>query len=83
MSLSEIEAELERLAPDELRDLAMKSYQAFLAKEAECSPPNECDESDPRLLAALDDATARADMKRGEGCSAQDVRAQLAAWISK
>jgi hypothetical protein len=60
MSLADIEAELERLGPDELRRLAVKSWTAFVEKERRLDGVNECDESDPLLLAALDEAIAKA-----------------------
>jgi hypothetical protein len=60
MSLAEIEAELEQLGPDELRQLAVKSWTTFVRMERRMDGVNECDESDPRLLAALDEAIAKA-----------------------
>jgi len=33
MSMTEIESELDRMTPDELRRLALKSWSAFVAKE--------------------------------------------------
>ena len=61
MSFAEIEAQLERLTPDELRRLALKSWSAFVAKEGLSEDANQCDEDDPDLLAALDEAVAQAD----------------------
>lgn len=58
MSLAEIEAELDKLDPDELRQLALKSWTAFVKKEGRTDGANECDESDPRRLTALDEAIA-------------------------
>jgi hypothetical protein len=77
MSFTEIEAELDRLEPDELRRLAMKSWTAFVRKEGRTDGANECDESDPRLLTALDEAIAKADAAPGRGHSGCDVRARL------
>jgi len=34
ISIGEIEAELEKLAPEDLRRLALKSWKAFVAKES-------------------------------------------------
>jgi hypothetical protein len=56
MSFAEIEAELDKLDPDELRQLALKSWTAFVQKEGRTDGANECDECDPRLLAELDEA---------------------------
>jgi hypothetical protein len=56
MSLAEIEAELDQLGPDELRRLALKSWTTFVEKERRTDGANECDEDDPRFLAALDEA---------------------------
>ena len=83
MSFAEIEVELERLGPGELRRLALKSWTAFVQKENRGQGVNECDESDPGLLAALDEAIAGADANPGEGHSGDQVRARLKEWISK
>jgi hypothetical protein len=61
MSYAEIESELEKLTPDELRRLAVKSWSTFVEKEGVQGATNECDEDDPQLLAALDKAVERAD----------------------
>lgn len=83
MSLLEIEAELKNLTPDELRDLALKSWTAFAAKEGQTSGSNQCDEDDPALLAALDKAIAEAEARPGEGSSGEEVRSRITQWISK
>ncbi len=83
MSLPEIEAELENLTPDELRDLALKSWTAFAEKEGQTRGSNECEEDDPALLAALDAAIAEAKARPGEGSSGEEVRSRVAQWISK
>lgn len=83
MSLTEIEAELSRLRPEELRDLALKSWKAFVEKERRQNGVNECDEDDPRLLAALDEALAKADATPGQGHSASDLRAKLNEWSTR
>jgi hypothetical protein len=83
MSLAEIEAELDKLGPDDLRRLAIKSWAAFRQKEGRTGGANECDESDPRLLTALDEALAGADATSGQGHSGSQVRARLSEWIPK
>ena len=83
MSFAEIEAELDRLGPEDLRRLAIKSWAAFVRKAGRTDGANECDESDPRLLAALDEAIAGADATLGQGHSGSQVRARLNEWISK
>ena len=83
MSYAEIEAELDKLETDELRRLALKSWTAFVQKAGRTDGANECDESDPRLLAALDEAIALADATPGEGQSGSQVRVRLNEWISK
>jgi hypothetical protein len=83
MSLIEIEAQLDNLTPDELRDLALKSWIAFVAKERGSAGQNECEEDDPQLLAALDEALEKAGATPGQGFSANEVRARLSEWTSK
>ena len=83
MSLAEIEAELDKLGAEDLRRIALKSWTAFLQKEGRTEGANECEESDPRLLAALDEAIAGADATPGQGHSGNEVRARLNEWISK
>jgi hypothetical protein len=83
MSLAEIEAELENLRPEELRDLALKSWNAFLEKAGRAPHTNECSEDDPALLAALEAALGEAEAARAPGCSAAEVRARLNTWTSK
>jgi len=83
MSLAEIEAELDKLGPDELRSLALKSWSAFVEKEGSASGTNECREDDPTLMAALDEAISRADATPERGYSASEVREQLSKWTSK
>jgi len=81
MSLIEIEKALDRLTPDELRRLAIRSWSAFLASEADAD--HFCDEDDPELLSALDQAIVKANATPAEGLGADEVRARLNAWISK
>jgi hypothetical protein len=83
MSLIEIEAQLDKLTPDELRHLALKSWTAFVEKEGGSEGQNECDEDDPQLLVALDEAIEKANATRGKGRSANEVRARLSEWTSK
>lgn len=83
MSYAEIEAELDRLDSDELRRLALKSWRAFVQKEGGAAGANECDENDPVLLSALDDAIDRADRTPGQGISGRQLRESLDEWISK
>jgi hypothetical protein len=83
MSLAEIEAELAKLSPDELRRLALESWRAFVEKAGDVGAAGECDEDDPHLLAALDDAVAKADAAAGAGWSSSDVRTRLAQWTSR
>ena len=64
MSLAEIEAELGKMTPDELRHLALKSWTTFMEKEA--GTANECGEDDPQVLAALDEAIEKADASPSE-----------------
>ena len=78
----EIEAELENLTSQELRRLALKSWSAFVAKEAGLEMGNECSETDPQLLAALDEALEKA-ASNPNGFSGNEVRARLRTWISK
>jgi hypothetical protein len=82
MSLVEIEAELDQLGPDDLRHIALKSWRAFVEKEQRQHGVNECDEDDPRLLAAVDEAIAQADATPGQGRSASEVRARLTQWTT-
>ena len=83
MSFAEIEAELDKLTPEELRRLAMKSWTAFVAKEGMPESAHVCDEDDPQLLAALDEAVAKADAAPGKGCSGSEALARLREWTSK
>jgi hypothetical protein len=83
MSFSEIEAELNKLEPDELRRLALMSWTTFVQKEGRTDGINECDENDSSLLTALDEAIAKADATPGEGNAGSQVRARLNEWISK
>ncbi len=83
MSFAEIEAELQHLTPDELRELALRSWTAFAEKEGRSSASNECSEDDPALLAALDEAIESADARPGQGSSGEEIRARIGRWISK
>ena len=81
MSLAEIEAELGRMTPDELRRLALKSWTTFVEKEG--GPANECSEDDPQVLAALDEAIQRADATPRREYSGNEVRSRLSKWTSR
>jgi hypothetical protein len=83
MSLIEIEAQLDKLRPEELRRLALKSWTAFVEKEGGLQGQNECDEDDPQLLAALDEAIEKANATPEQGRSANEVRARLSEWTSR
>jgi hypothetical protein len=83
MSLIEIEAQLDKLTPEELRQLALKSWSAFVEKERDSETQNECEEDDPQLLAALDEAIEKANTSPGQGLSANEVRARLSEWTSR
>ena len=83
MSLAEIEAELEQLGPDDLRRLALKSWTTFVEKEGRAEGTNICDEDDPLLLAALDEAIARANATPGQGHTAEQLRARIGEWTTK
>jgi hypothetical protein len=75
-----IEAELDKLTPEELRRLALRSWRVV---EKEGTIAHECDEDDPCLLASLDEAIAAAEAERGKGQTADEVRARSRQWISK
>ena len=83
MSLAEIEAELGNMTPDELRRLALKSWTAFVEKEAGTGATSECSEDDPQLLAALDEAIQKADAAPQRGHSGDEVRSRLSKWTSR
>jgi hypothetical protein len=51
-----------------------------MEKERRQSGINECDESDPRLLAALDEAIAKADATPGRGHTGHELLARLNEW---
>jgi hypothetical protein len=83
MSLTEIEAALDKLTPDELRRLAVRSWSAFMAREGDADHFCDDDEDDPELLSALDRAVAKADASPAQGLAADEVRTRLDAWISR
>jgi hypothetical protein len=83
MSLIEIESQLDKLTPDELRQLALKSWMAFVEKETGSEGQNECEEDDPQLLAALDEAIEKAGVAQSKEYSANEVRARLSEWTSR
>ena len=81
MSLAEIEAELGKMTPDELRRLALKSWTAFVEKESGAA--NESSEDDPQLLAALDEAIEKAEGVPQRGHSGSEVRSRLSKLTSR
>lgn len=83
MSLAEIEAELGKLTPQELRQLALKSWSAFVEKESRPDGAHQCSEDDPELLAALDDTIERVDATPQQGCSGSEARSRLGKWTSR
>lgn len=82
MSFTEIEAQLDKLTSDELRLLALRSWSAFVAKEG-LEDANQCDEDDPELLAALDDAIARAEAGTYRSRTGRELRDLIGEWTSK
>ena len=82
MSFAEIEAQLDKLTSDELRLLALRSWSAFVAKEG-LEYPNQCDEDDPTLLAALDEAVASAESGAYRSRTGQELRELIGEWTSK
>jgi hypothetical protein len=83
MSMAEIESELEKLTPDELRRLALKSWSTFMEKAGSAKAAGGCDEEDPRLLAALDDAVTKADATPGQGHFGQELRSKIDEWTTR
>jgi len=83
MSLAQIEAKLDGLSADELRHLALRSRAVFLAKAGANPNSHECDEDDPALLAALDNALRRTDQTGSHGVSGSEVRTRIRQWITK
>ena len=83
MSLAQIEAKLDDLSADELRHLALRSRAVFLAKAGNNPGAHECEENDPVLLAALDNALLRTDHAGSHGVSGSEVRTKIKQWITK
>jgi hypothetical protein len=83
MSLTEIEAELQKLTSDELRHLALRSCALLIEKQGRSTAVRECSEDDPDLLAALDEALARADAAPEASYTEDEVRARIREWTSK
>ena len=82
MSFAEIEAQLDKLTSEELRLLALRSWSTFVAKEG-LEDANQCDEDDPELLAALDDAIARAEAGTYPSRTGEELRDLIGEWTSK
>ncbi len=76
MSLTEIEAELEHLTPEELRRLALRSWSIFQKKEGHS-------EDDPLVLSAVDRAVEHADSFPASGCTGDEIRERISEWTSK
>ena len=83
MSLSEIEAQLAHLTPDELRRLALQSWSAFVKSEDNSAAFNECEEDNPLLLSALDAALAEADSSPTRGYTGDELRERISEWTSR
>ena len=83
MSLADIEGALGTLNPEELRQLSLKSWRAFVDREHGDPATNECTEDDPEILAALDEAIGMADANPSRGASADEVRGRLREWTSR
>ena len=83
MSIIQIEAELKCMSAEELRRLAVSSWAAFVEKEASDPALNECDEDNPKLLAALDDAVRQADRPGNRSVPGDEVRSRIRAWTTK
>ena len=83
MSLTEIEAELDHLTPEELRRLALRSWSIFQKKEGHSEILNECDEDDPLVLSAVDRAVEHADSFPASGCTGDEIRERISEWTSK
>lgn len=82
MSFAEIEAELRNLSADELRRLALSSWNAFVEKESH-GEGQACVDEDPETLAALDVAIREVDAKRAAEYSGDDVRGLVRKWTSR
>ncbi len=83
MSFTEIENELQNLTPHQLRELALKSWQAYITQEEASPSGHECSEDDPHVLAALDEAVTQADRAKNGGYSGDEVRQRLGQWTSR
>jgi hypothetical protein len=78
MSLTQLKDEAAQLPSKEQRELI-----AFLISLQTGRQENECNEDDPALLAALDEATERAGAAPGKGYSGEEVRSRITQWTSK
>lgn len=83
MSITQIESELKNLSPTDLRRLALNSWAAFVQKEKITPAVNECEETDPDLLAVLDAAITRADQPAAAGLTGQEVRTRIRQWTTR
>ena len=82
MRMAEIEAALESLTPAELRQVAVRSWAAFVEKEDLAPDAHTCDEDEPGLLAAIDEAIARVHSAPDQGHHADVVRLRLG-WTAR
>jgi hypothetical protein len=78
MSFTELKNEAAQLPSTEQRKLI-----AFLVALQTDREDHECSEDDSQLLAALDEAIARAGAVPTGGCSGDEVRSRMTKWISK
>ena len=83
MSVAEIEAELDRLEPDELRCIALKSWLTFVQKAERAGGGNECDEPSLQLLADLDEAISQADASAAQGDTGEVLPGKIGEWSTK
>ena len=81
MSLAQIEAELEHLSADELRRLALKSWNAFVQKEGHSSH-DEWSDDDPHLVAELDtEAASATEANASKSAAVRDHSAFLNSYV--
>lgn len=78
MSFTELKDKVAQLPSDEQRELI-----TFLVGLQTDHDDHECSEDDPQLLAALDEAVARAGTVPTGGYSGEEVRSRMAKWTSK
>ena len=74
-----MEAKMEQLSLEELRELAAKSAEAVRRRE---ELPALIDDDDPDLMAALEEAIADADANPGNGIGVQEARQLVSKWTN-